>query len=103
MFQLFEPTRRNRAHKLARWAAISMAWLTWALPFQAGTQEPAEDPVATQSPSSDSAVSNEVSESIDPAFKRMRLLDANIKRLEARLESADGMALKVLETPMCHK
>jgi small conductance mechanosensitive channel len=98
MFQLFEPTRRNRAHKLAHWAAISMAWLTWALPFQAGTQEPADDPVATQSPSSDSAVSNEVSESIDPAFKRMRLLDANIKRLEARLESVDGMALKVLET-----
>jgi small conductance mechanosensitive channel len=98
MFQLFEPTRRNRAHWLARWAAISIAGLTWALPFQAGTQEPAEDLAATQSLPSNPALPNEVLESINPALKRMRLLDANIKRLEARLKSADGMALKVLET-----
>ena len=97
MFQLFEPTRRNQRRRLSRCVAISMAWLVWALPFQAGTQEPAEEPAVAESPASKSALPSEVLESIELAIERMRLLDASIKRLEARLEAADGMALKVLQ------
>jgi small conductance mechanosensitive channel len=98
MFHLFEPTRRNQAHRLARWVAISAAWLALAVSFQAGAQEPAEDPPATESPASESALPGEVSESIDSAIEHMRLLDASIKRLEVRLEGAEGMALRVIQT-----
>jgi small conductance mechanosensitive channel len=96
MFQLLELFRVRKARRSARWAAIWMAWLVWALPLQAGAQEPAKDSAAAES--SESASLGEAPESLNPAIERMHLLDANIKRLEARLEGADGMALKVLQT-----
>jgi len=98
MFQFLEPTRRIQAHRLASWVAISMAWLAWALPLQAGAQESAEDPASAKSPASESASPSEAPESLDPAIERIRLLSTAIKRLEARLEGAEGMALRVLQT-----
>ena len=98
MFQFFEPTRRIQAHRLASWVAISMAWLAWALPLQAGAQESAKDPASAKSPASESASLSEAPESLDPAIERIRLLSTTIKRLEARLEGADGMVLRVLQT-----
>ena len=83
MFQSFESTRRNQAHQLARWVAISMACLAWALPFQAAAQEIAEDQAAAESPASKSALPSEVSEALNPVIERMRLLVTNIKHLDS--------------------
>jgi len=98
MFHFIESSRRNRAHRLARWVAISTAWLALVLPLQAGAQEPAEDSAAAESPASELVLPGEISESIDSAIEHMRLLAANIKRLEVRLEGAEGMALRVIQT-----
>jgi small conductance mechanosensitive channel len=43
------------------------------------------------------AVPEDVGKSIDAALARMRTLSADIRRLEKRLDSAEGLALKVLE------
>jgi small conductance mechanosensitive channel len=98
MLQLFVSIRRNQAHPLARWVVIFVAGLSWLPSFPAGAQEPAKDPVVAESPASESALPSEALESINSAIERMRLLDASITLLEARLKDADGMALKVLET-----
>jgi hypothetical protein len=98
MFHFFESSRRNRAHQLARWVTISMAWLALVLSLLIGVQAFADDSVVAESPASQLVLPGEVSESIDSAIEHMRLLAANIKRLEARLEGAEGMALRVIET-----
>jgi small conductance mechanosensitive channel len=98
VFRLVESTRLSQARRLARWVAISLAWLALAIPFQAGAQEPKQDRASVDSSESESALPGEARESIDTALERMRLLDANIKRLEARLGSAEGIALRVLQT-----
>jgi small conductance mechanosensitive channel len=97
MFHHFESICRSQTHRRVRWASLSMAWLLLALPLWAGAQEPAKDPAAVESPTSTLDLPSEARDSIDPAIERMRLLNANIKRLEARLEGADGMALRVLQ------
>jgi small conductance mechanosensitive channel len=74
-----------------------MGWLAWAIAFQAGVQASAEDPASAKSPVSESASQSEAPESLDPAIEQIRLLNTSIKRLEARLEGADGMALRVLQ------
>jgi small-conductance mechanosensitive channel len=98
MFQFPESSRRSRAHQLARWFTVSMVWLVLALLLQVGAQASADGSAAADSAVSKSALPSEVSESIVSAVERMRLLVADIKQLESRLEGSEGMARQVIQT-----
>lgn len=90
---------------------IWVCWLTTVLALTAVTnsvpawsQEPATGPdapmlIEVESEAGDpTAVPEDEVESVDAALARIRALGADIRRLEQRLDSADGLALKVLET-----
>ena len=90
---------------------IWVCWLTTVLALTALTnsvtawsQEPAAGPdapmlIEVESEAGDpTAIPEDEGESVDAALVRIRALGADTRRLEQRLDSADGLALKVLET-----
>ena len=89
---------------LARWLTATFALATLTIGVTAWSQEPATKPDAPISIEVESgeddptAVPEDAGESIDAALARMSTLGTDIRRLEQRLDSADGLALKVLET-----
>ena len=87
----------------ARWLAATFALATLTIGMTAWSQETATEPDASMSIEVETeavdptAVPEDVGKSIDAALARMRTLSADIRRLEKRLDSAEGLALKVLE------
>jgi small conductance mechanosensitive channel len=73
------------------WLTATFALATLTIGVTAWSQEPAtevDDPIA---------IPEDAGESIDAALARIRTLGADIHSVEQRLDSAEGLALKVLE------